>query len=86
MNLLILIISKAFFLFSYFLCQTDDADPDPGLTEDVWHQKYENKKDGFYYFKEYSFDSILKIPFRLTYKALDPGFGQIRNHITAKKG
>ena len=65
MNILIL---KAFFLFSYFWCQTfvrcprfrktsSDPEPlkfglgpdsDPGLTEDVWHQKkHVNKKEGF---------------------------------------
>ena len=56
------------------------ADPDPGLTEDVWHQKYENKKEVLQYYLEYVFSSILDISHRLGCIALDPNFAKwIRN-------
>ena len=49
-----------------------------GLTEDVWYQKYENKKEGLPNYLEYSLKSILIIFYRLGYRALDPEFGQNR--------
>ena len=61
-------------------------DLDPGLTEDVWHQKYENKKEGLQNYLENSFKSILNIFYRSGYRALDPKFGQnrIRNTVINK--
>ena len=53
-----------------------------GLTEDVWHQKYENKKEGLQNYLEYSFNSILNIFCRSRYRAQDPEFGQHRIHVT----
>ena len=49
-------------------------------TEDVWHQEYENKKEGFQNYLEYSFNSILNIFNHSGYRALDPEFGQNRIH------
>ena len=49
-----------------------------GLTVDVWHQNYENKKEGLQNYLEYSFYSILNIFYRSGYRALDPEFGQNR--------
>ena len=54
-----------------------------GLTEDVWHQKYENKKEGLQNYLEYSFYSILTISHRSGYTALDPEFDQNRIRNTA---
>ena len=56
-----------------------------GLTEDVWHQKYENKKEGLQNYLEYSFKSILNIFYRSGFRALDPEFGQNRIRNTGKK-
>ena len=53
-------------------------DPDPGLTEDVWYQKYENKKEFLQNYLENSFNSILNIFYRSGYRDLDPKFGQNR--------
>ena len=39
-----------------------------GLTEEVWQQKYENKKEGLQNYLEYSFNSILNIFYRSGYK------------------
>ena len=33
-----------------------------GLTEDVYHQKYENKKEGLNNYLKYSFNRLLKSP------------------------
>ena len=86
----------SFFCIFYFLGQTfhfDVLNPKNkpgsgsralGLTEDVWHQKYENKKEVLQNYIEYSFKSILNIFYRSGYRALDPKFGQNRNHIPAK--
>ena len=44
----ILDIFKSFlFCFNTFGARRYIDVLDPGLTEDVWHQKYENKKEGF---------------------------------------
>ena len=48
------------------------------LTENVWHQKYENKKKGSENDLEFSFDSILNISYCSGYRALDPKFCQNR--------
>ena len=49
-----------------------------GITEDVWHQKYDNKKEGFQNYLEYSFSLLL------SYRALYPFFwAKNRIHITA---
>ena len=48
------------------------------LTENVWHQKYENKKEGLQNYLEFSFNSILNISYRSGYRALDPKFCQNR--------
>ena len=48
--------------------------PDPGLTGDVWLQKYENKKEGFYNYLKYSFNRLLKISLRLRHRV--QGWGQ----------
>ena len=53
-----------------------------GITEDVWHQKYEIKKEGLQNYLEYSLNSILNIFYHSWYRALDPDFGQNRVHIT----
>ena len=55
------------------------------LTEDVWHQKYENKKEGLQNYLEYSFNSIINISYRSVYRALDPKFVQNRIRNTALK-
>ena len=34
------------------------------LTENVWHQKYENKKEGLQNYLEFSSNSILNISYR----------------------
>ena len=47
------------------------------LTENVGHQKYENKKEIRNYL-EFSFNSILNISYRSGYRALDPTFCQNR--------
>ena len=57
-------------------------DPNPGLTEDLWHQKYENKNEDLQNYLEYSFCSILNIFYCSGCRALDPEFGQNRIHIT----
>ena len=44
--------------------------------------KYENKKEGFQNYLEYSFNSILNVVYRSRYSALDPEFGKNRIHIT----
>ena len=46
-----------------------------GLSGDVWHQKYENKKEGILNYLKCSFYRILKISLRLMYKAQNPVFG-----------
>ena len=43
-----------------------------GLIEDVSHQKYENKTEGFRYYVIYSFGRSFKISLRFKYRALDP--------------
>ena len=48
------------------------------LTENVWHQKYENKKEDLQNYLEFSFKSILNISYRSGYRALDPKFCQNR--------
>ena len=60
-------------------------DPDPGLrlTENVWHQKYENKKEGLKNYLEFSFNSNLDISYRSGYRALDPKFCKNRIFIPA---
>ena len=55
------------------------------LTENVWHQTYENKKEGLQNYLELSFNSILNISYRLGYRALDPKFCQNRILIPATK-
>ena len=54
-----------------------------GLTEDVRHQKYENKKEGLQNYPEYSINSISNIFYHSGYRALDPEFGQNRIHTPA---
>ena len=54
------------------------TDPDPGLTEDVGHQKYEHKKEGWQNYLRNLFNSILNIFYRSGYRALDQKFGQNR--------
>ena len=49
-----------------------------GLTGDVWHQKYKNKKEGVKNYLTYSFNRLLKISLSLRYRAPDPVFGQNR--------
>ena len=44
----------------------------------VWHQKYENKKEGVQSNLTYSFNRILKISLSLRYRSPDPVFGQNR--------
>ena len=77
--------------FCIFLCSIDVLDPENqpwsgsralGLTEDVWHQKYENKKEGFQNYLEYLLNSISNIFYRSGYRALDPEIGKNRIHIT----
>jgi len=41
----------------------------PGLTGDVLHQKYDNKKEGFKNYIKYSFHRLKKISLRFMYKA-----------------
>ena len=49
-----------------------------GLTGDVWHQKYKNKKEGVQNYLTYSFNRLLKISLSLRYRAPDPVYGQNR--------
>ena len=56
-----------------------------GIKGDVWHQKYENKKEGFKNYKKYSFNWLFKISHPLRYRAPDPVFGQNLFSITGKK-
>ena len=54
-----------FYTFGFRCCQVSlktSPDPDPGLTEDVWHQKYDTKKKAYNYL-EYSWKEFLKFPF-----------------------
>ena len=44
----------------------------PGLTGDVLHQKYDNKKEGFKNYQKFSFNGLLKSSIRLRYRAPDP--------------
>ena len=56
------------------------------LTENVWHQKYGNKKEGLQNYLEFSFNSILNISYRSGNRALDPKFCQNRILIPDVKG
>ena len=55
-----------------------------GLTGDVWHQKYKNKKGGVKSYLTYSFNRLLKISLSLRYNDPDPVFGQNRILIPGK--
>ena len=81
------------FLILFVRRSIDALDPEnqPGagsealrLTENVWHQKYENKKEGLQNYLEFSFNSILNIFYRSGYRALDPKFCQNRILIPGK--
>ena len=50
------------------------------LTEDVWHQKYGNKKEGFQRYLKCSFNTILNIIPRSRYRVLDLNLATIGNN------
>ena len=54
-----------------------------GLTGNVWHQKYENKKGSFKKHLKYIINRLLKISLRLRYRNPDPVCGQNRILIHA---
>jgi len=90
MNILDNLNSLLFCFHTYGVRRTIDvldSENQPGsgalrLTGDVWHQNYENKKGSKNYVK-YSLNRLLKISFRLRYRAPDPFFCQNRILIPA---
>ena len=64
-------LQALFFVFLIFCVRRsiDALDPEnqPGsgsVKQNVWHQKYENKKEGLQNYLEFSFNSILNIAYR----------------------